>query len=199
LNRPSFETVPVVLAGRFVRIEALSVKHARDLFDAGKDADIWRYMPIPGFSDLDDVKRWIEESQTRAAGGSEIAFAIIDVARNQAVGSSRYIDIRREHRGLEIGYTWLGAAAQRTSINTECKWLLLKHAFEELGAMRVQLKTDSRNVRSQKAIERIGGIREGVLRNHMHCWDGSIRDTVMYSVTDKEWPDVKTRLESKIA
>lgn len=194
-----FDPKPIALEGRFARLEPLSLKHVDDFFVAGRDPDIWKYMPIPGFADFDDVKRWIEESNTRAAGGHEIAFAIIDTARNQAVGSTRFLDIRREHRGLEIGYTWLSTAAQRTAINTECKLLLMKHAFEDLGAMRVQLKTDSRNIRSQEAIERIGGVREGVLRSHMLCWDGSVRDTVMYSITDKEWPTVKAKLELRIA
>lgn len=198
-NKPMpFDPKPIALEGRFARIEPLSPKHVDDVFVAGRDLDIWKYMPIPGFADIDDVKRWIEESQTRAAGGNEIAFAIIDKARNQAVGSTRFLDVRREHRGLEIGYTWLSTAAQRTAINTECKLLLMKHAIEDLGAMRVQLKTDFRNTRSQKAIERIGGVCEGVLRNHMLCWDGSVRDTVMYSVTNREWPAIKKRLNAMI-
>jgi N-acetyltransferase len=113
----------------------------------------------------------------------------------KAIGSTRYLDIRPEHRGLEIGGTWYSAAHQRTGVNTECKFLLLKHAFEVLDCIRVQLKTDSRNERSQRAMERIGAVREGVLRNHMIQPDGHWRQTVMYSITVEEWPAVKARLE----
>jgi RimJ/RimL family protein N-acetyltransferase len=108
------------------------------------------------------------------------------------------MDIRPADRGLEIGGTWYGAAYQRTAVNTECKYLLLKHAFEALGCIRVQLKTDSRNERSQRAIERLGAVKEGVLRNHMLLADGHIRHSVMYSILDSEWPAVKARLEEKL-
>jgi RimJ/RimL family protein N-acetyltransferase len=116
-------------------------------------------------------------------------------APGRAIGSTRYLDIRREHRGLEIGWTWLGRAWQRTAANTECKLLLLEHAFEALGALRVQLKTDARNLASQRAIERIGAVREGVLRAHMVVREGFVRDSVMYAVTAGEWPEVKGKLE----
>jgi RimJ/RimL family protein N-acetyltransferase len=114
------------------------------------------------------------------------------------VGSTRYLDIRRENRGLEIGWTWLAAAVQRTAVNTECKYLLLRHAFETLGAIRVQLRTDLRNLRSQRAIERIGATREGVFRQERIMWDGYLRDSVFYSVIDCEWPAVKARLEARL-
>jgi RimJ/RimL family protein N-acetyltransferase len=144
---------------------------------------------------VEDTQAWIQEAMAIAASGTQIPFAIIHRAGGRAIGSTRYLDIRREHRGLEIGWTWVGTAHQRTSVNTECKYLLLRHAFEELGAVRVQLKTDLRNERSQRAIERIGAVREGVLRKHMALWDGFIRDTVYYSILDSEWPDVRRRLE----
>ena len=107
------------------------------------------------------------------------------------MGSTRYLDIRVANRSLEIGWTWLGVAVQRTPVNTDCKYLLLTHAFEDLGAIRVQLKTDARNVGSQKAIERIGAKREGTLRKHYVLWDGHVRDSVYFSVLEEEWPDVK--------
>ena len=126
------------------------------------------------------------------------AFAIVEAASGRAVGSTRFLDILRAHRALEIGWTWVGASFQRTAINTECKLLLLGHAFDGHGAHRVTLKTDARNLRSQRAIERIGGVREGVLRRHRVCWDESVRDTVYYGIVDHEWPQVKARLEAKI-
>ena len=178
-----------------MRLEPLAPRHAEDLFAAGNDEAIWTYMPRPVLKSVEDTLGWIKESQAVAASGTQIPFAIIYRASGKAIGSTRYLDIRREHRGLEIGWTWVGTAYLRTPVNTECKSLLLTHAFEGLGAVRVQLKTDLRNERSQRAIERIGAVREGVLRKHMVRWDGFIRDTIYYSILDSEWPDVKRRLE----
>jgi len=178
-----------------VRLEPLTPRHAEDLFVAGRDEAIWTYMPRPVLQSVEDTRGWIEEALSAAATGTQIPFAIMLRVGGQAIGSTRYLEIRREHRGLEIGWTWVGTAYQRTSVNTECKILLLRHSFEELGAVRVQLKTDLRNERSQRAIERIGAVREGVLRKHMALWDGFIRDTVYYSIVESEWPDVKHRLE----
>ena len=141
----------------------------------------------------------IRQASAGVEAGREIAFAIVDAASGRAVGSTRYLDIERDHRALEIGWTWIGPAWRRTPINTECKLLLLTHAFEALAAHRVTLKTDARNVVSQRAIERIGAVREGVLRRHRVCWDGSIRDTVYYGIIDAEWPAVKARLEGFLA
>ena len=124
-----------------------------------------------------------------------VPFAIRNLATGKICGSTRYMAIAPQDRGLEIGWTWLDASARRTGINTECKYLLLQHAFETLGTIRVQLKTDSRNLRSQNAIERIGGIREGVLRNHMILPDGYYRDSVYFSIIESEWPGVKARLQ----
>src|SRR5262249_54931679 len=131
--------------------------------------------------------------------GSVVAFAQVEVTTGRAVGGTTYMNISRRDRGLEIGSTWLGKPWQRTGINTEAKYLLLRHAFEVLGAVRVQLKTDGRNMPSQAAIERLGAVREGVLRKHMLVRDGFIRDTVMYSIIAEEWPAVKLRLEQKMA
>lgn len=137
----------------------------------------------------------IRQALLETEAGREEAFAIVASSSGRAVGSTRFLDIRRAHRALEIGWTWIGDTWRRTAINTECKLLLLGHAFDAHGAHRVTLKTDARNVRSQRAIERIGGVREGVLRRHRVCWDGSVRDTVYYGIVDTEWPSVKTRLE----
>lgn len=189
-----FHPQPVTLEGTHVRLESLASQHAEDLFVAGRDETIWTYMPRPVPKSLEETLAWIQEALVMAAEGSQIPFAVIHRARGRAIGSTRYLEIRRENRGLEIGWTWVATAYQRTPVNTECKYLLLRHAFEALGAVRVQMKTDLRNERSQRAIERIGAVREGVLRRHMVLWDGFIRDTVYYSGT--EWPAVRRRLEA---
>ena len=190
----TFDPRPVTLEGSTARLEPIADRHAADLFEAGKDERIWRYMPRRALASVDDAREMIRELVAAAQEGSQVPFAIVERASGRAVGSTRYFDIRREHRGLEIGWTWVGVAWQRTAVNTECKLLMLEHAFERLGALRVQLKTDARNVNSQRAIERIGGVKEGVLRSHMVMPDGFVRDTVMYSVTAAEWPGVRERL-----
>jgi RimJ/RimL family protein N-acetyltransferase len=194
------DTLPAVtprcLEGRWVRLVPLGGEQASDLFVAGHDAEIWRYMPRRAFASVSDARAFIDEALEESA---QVPFAIVEKAWGKAVGSTRYFDIRGEHRGLEIGWTWIGLAHQRTPVNTECKRLLLGHAFERLGMLRVQLKTDVRNVKSQRAIERIGGVKEGVLRAHMVMPDGFVRDSVMYSITAGEWPEVKRKLEESEA
>lgn len=190
-----FDPKPVRLEGSHVRLEPLARRHAEDLFEVGQDETIWPYMSRPPLKSVEDTRAWIDQALEVAATDTQIPFAIIERASGKAIGSTRYMDIRRNDRGLEIGWTWIGTAFQRTAMNTECKYLLLRHAFEDLGAVRVQLKTDLRNARSQRAIERLGAVREGVLRKHMVQWDGFIRDTVYYSVIESEWPEVKRRLE----
>ena len=187
---------PLVLEGACVRLEPLDVHHAEGLFAVGGDAEIWRYMPRPMLGSVSDARQMIEAARAVAADGSQLPFAIVERATGRAIGSTRYLDIRRKDRGLEIGWTWLGTAYQRTPINTESKYLLLRHAFDDLGTIRVQLKTDLRNERSQRAIERLGAIREGVLRKHVILWDGFIRDTAYYSILDNEWPGVRQRLKT---
>jgi N-acetyltransferase len=187
---------PLVLEGTYARLEPLDLHHAEDLCAVGGDDRIWPYMPRLALGSVADAQQMIEAATAAAAGGLQLPFAIIERATGRAVGSTRYLDIRRNDRGLEIGWTWLGVAYQRTPINTECKYLLLRHAFDDLGAVRVQLKTDLRNVRSQAAIERLGATREGVLRKHVILWNGFIRDTVYYSILDDEWPGVRQRLEA---
>ncbi len=144
---------------------------------------------------LADMERFVADALKQKAAGHEIPFVIEDTENNRLVGSTRYCDIQPAHRNLEIGWTWLTPDVWRTRVNTECKFLLLRHAFETLGAVRVCLKTDNRNVRSQQAIERLGGVREGVLRRHRILPDGFIRDSVYFSIVDAEWPAVKDRLE----
>ncbi len=185
----------LILAGGVVRLEPLSLAHVPDLALAGAEADIWRYMPVAAPRDEAAMRALVGAALQESARGARQAFAIIPLDSGRAVGSTSYLDIAPEHRRIEIGWTWLGASARRTAVNTECKYLLLKHAFEELGCGRVQLKTDGRNLRSQAAIERLGARREGVLRRHRVQPDGFVRDTVMFSIIAEEWPAVKARLE----
>jgi RimJ/RimL family protein N-acetyltransferase len=134
----------------------------------------------------------------RAESGSDLPFAVIHLAQGKAIGATRYLEIRPQHRGLEIGGTWYGLAYQRTGVNTECKYLLLKHAFEILGCVRVQFKSDSRNEKSIAAIKRIGAKPEGILRNHMILSDGTLRHSAYFSILDSEWSEVKRMLEEKL-
>lgn len=189
-----FDPTPRILEDEIVRLEPLSTDHAEELFHAGQEPDIWQYMPIPGFRTVEDTLAWIDESLAEQSKGLHLPFAIVHKGEGRAVGSTRYLDIQRPHRSLEIGWTWIAPQFQRTAVNTECKFLLLRHAFEDLDTSRVTIKTDRRNERSQKAIERIGAKREGILRNHYIMWDGYVRDSVFYSVIDSEWPSVKAHL-----
>lgn len=196
---PLFDPQPTILRGRHVVVEPLDPAHAGDLFAAGSDDATWIYMPRPALRSPEDAGSMIRQAWAEAEGGVEIPLAIVDAASGAAVGSTRFLDIQRRHRALEIGWTWIGPRWQRTAINTECKLLLLSYAFDEQGAHRVTLKTDARNFRSQTAIERLGAAREGVLRRHRVCWDGFVRDTVYYGIVDAEWPRVKARLEERLA
>lgn len=141
---------------------------------------------------------WVRELLELQAHGTDLPFAVIHLDSGQVIGSTRYLEIHPLDLGLEIGGTWYAAAHQRTAVNTECKYLLLRHAFEALGCIRVQFKTDLRNERSQRALERIGAAWEGVLRNHMLLPDGTRRHSVYYSILDTEWPLVKKGLEEKM-
>ena len=190
----------IALSGRLVRLEPLTADHAPDLFDALRlDPSVWQWWRVPPPETLGGMAAIVREEVDLTAAGSVVAFAQVEVVTGRARGATRYMDIRRSDLGLEIGGTWLGRPWQRSGMNTEAKYLLLRHAFEDLGAARVQLKTDGRNTRSQAAIERLGAVREGVLRRHMVVRDGFVRDTVMYSVLADEWPAVKARLEGFLA
>jgi len=193
------DVMPVTLTGRFVRLEPLSEEHVPGLAAVGMDDEIWKYMLYGPIRTEDDIRSWVRDMLSRTAQGTDLPFAVIDLAAGCVAGATRYLEIRREQRGLEIGGTWYGAPYRRTRINTESKYLLLEHAFERLQCIRVQLKTDSRNERSQRAIERIGAVKEGILRNHMILPDGYVRHSVYYSILDSEWPSVKVRLQEMLA
>jgi RimJ/RimL family protein N-acetyltransferase len=186
---------PVTLAGRHARLEPLGEQHLAALLRRGADAQIWRWMPTLRANPRESVQVWFDRAIAGVGRGEVVAWAVVEIATGEAVGGTTYLDIAPADKRLEIGSTWLAPAVWRTAINTECKFLLLRHAFETLGCNRVQLKTDRRNERSQAAIARLGAVREGVLRAQMVMPDGWIRDTVMFSILAPEWPAVKARLE----
>lgn len=186
---------PVTLTGRHVRLEPMTEAHIPALTEIGAGQNFWHFMLYGDMRTEDDMRNWVRDILSRAAKGTDLPFVAVHLASGRLAGATRYLNIMPKDRGLEIGGTWYGLDFQRTAVNTECKYLLMKHAFETLGAIRVQLKTDSRNERSQRAIERIGGVREGVLRNHMILPDGYIRHSVFYSILDSEWDGVKRNLE----
>ncbi|KIL34398.1 GNAT family acetyltransferase [Cohnella kolymensis] len=185
------EVKPVVLTGSRVELVPMRNEHIQGLYEAGNYPDIWTVTQGRIFS-LDEAELYVRKALDQKGA---VPFVITEQASGTIIGSTRFFDISASDRHLEIGSTWLTPAMWRTAVNTECKYLLLKHCFETLGTIRVQLKTDSRNFRSQQAIERLGAVKEGILRNHMILPDGYIRDSVYYSILDREWPDVKLRLE----
>jgi len=193
------EVKSVVLTGKHVRLEPMTEAHVHALAEIGVGQSFWNFMLYGDMNSEGDMRAWVKDILGRASKGTDVPFVVIHLASGCVAGATRYLNIAPHDYGLEIGGTWYGPEFQRTVVNTECKYLLLKHAFETLSAIRVQLKTDSRNERSQKAIERIGAQREGVLRNHMILPDGYRRHSVFYSIIDSEWPDVKKRLEEMLA
>jgi RimJ/RimL family protein N-acetyltransferase len=190
---------PITLSGRFIRLESLCESHVPDLAIAGDDPSIWQFMLYGEVRTEVQMRAWVLDLLARQAQGGDLPFAVIHQESGRAIGATRYLEIRPEHRGVEIGGTWYAPAFQRTAANTEAKYLLLRHAFETWDCVRVQFKTDARNLRSQRAIERLGAVREGVLRQHMITPEGRRRDSVYYSILDSEWPAVKRWLENRLA
>ena len=188
---------PVVLEGPHVRLEPLAKAHLAGLVAVGLDEELWRWIPTP-VRTREEMAAYIETALDEQAQGVASPFAIVEKCTSRAIGSTRYGSIDRAHHRVEIGWTWVARDWQRTAMNTEAKYLLLKHAFETLGCMRVELKTDSLNERSRAAILRLGAREEGIFRNHMITASGRIRHTVYFSIIDSEWPAVKARLEAKL-
>lgn len=189
---------PVTLQGSRVRMEPLDERHLEDLARVAFDARVWRWT-IAGPMDAAGLRAWLDAALANAAAGTEVPFATVDVASGRAIGSSRFMTIVPEHRRLEIGWTWVGTTFQRSGANREAKLLQLTHAFETLGAERVEFKTHARNEASRAALLGIGATFEGVLRHHSIMPDGSNRDSAFYGIIAPEWPAVRDRLRAKLA
>ncbi|HYF79169.1 MAG TPA: GNAT family protein [Symbiobacteriaceae bacterium] len=187
------ELGPVLLSGTHIRLEPLRPHHAPELLLAGRHPEIWPWMSQSLTTEA-AVARFIADALKAEEKGLECAFAVVSVSSGKVLGSTRYMDVQAAHRGLEIGWTWYTPEVWGTVVNPEAKFLLLRHAFESWGALRVQLKTDGRNLRSQAAIRKLGAQYEGTLRNHRIRPDGTVRDTAMFSIIDTEWPAIKSGL-----
>lgn len=198
MSRPSFDGISRRLAGSVVVLEPLERRHADGLFEASRDPRIWPWLQgVHGGREV--FEGWFEAALAAATAGTEAPFATLDARSGEPVGSTRFLALRPEHRGLEIGWTWLDPRAWRTGANVEAKLLMLEHAFEALGCMRVELKTDARNDRSRRAMEALPARFEGVFRKHMLLPDGTARDSAYYSITDDEWPGVRENLLRRLA
>ena len=194
----AMETAPVTLEGSAVRLEPLSLSHHAQLSEVGLDFELWHWTTT-NVRTPSEMRAYIEKALAEQARGTSLPFATIDLASGKVIGSTRYLNIDASNLRVEIGATWIAKKWQRTVANTEAKYLMLRHAFESFGCIRVEFKTDSLNQRSRDAILRLGAKEEGVLRNHMLTWTGRIRNTVYFSIIDSEWPQVKTRLEQMMA
>lgn len=189
---------PVVLAGMHVRLEPLEGAHLDALCEVGLDGELWRWTGAR-VETREDMRRYIEEALALRVAGDAIPFVTVERAGGRVVGSTRFANIARAHRRVEIGWTWVARPWQRTAVNTEAKLLMLAHAFDTWGCNRVELKTDALNERSRQAIARIGAVEEGTLRGHMVVSGGRVRDTVYFSILATEWPSVRARLQERLA
>lgn len=189
---------PLVLEGAHVRLEPLTLAHADALSEVGLDPDIWRWT-LARLVTPEDMRRYVDTALAEQRAGQAVPFATVERSTGRVVGSTRFASIERAHRRVEIGWTWIARPWQRTAINTEAKYLMLRHAFEVWGCMRVELKTNAKNERSRRAILRIGATEEGTLRKHQINADGTPRDSVYFSIVDDEWPARKARLEEMLA
>jgi RimJ/RimL family protein N-acetyltransferase len=191
--------LPLTLEGSVVRLEPVRREHGELFWEIAKDDldDIFRWIPY-SMKTPEDFRRLIDKAFEEQERGESIVFATVERASGRVVGSTRFMNIDRVNRRVEIGSTWIAPPWQRTAVNTEAKHLMLRHAFEGWGCMRVELKTDALNQKSRNAILRIGAKEEGTLRRHLLTWSGRVRDTVYFSILDNEWPEVKARLEGRL-
>ena len=188
---------PVTLEGRHVRLEPLSLEHLPALGEVALDAELWHWT-LTRVATAADLERYVRDALDEAAAGRAVPFATVALGAGRAVGSTRFANVSVPDGRLEIGWTWVGRAHQRTAVNTEAKYLMLRHAFESLGCTRVEFKTDALNARSRAALLRLGAVEEGTLRRHMRTQGGRLRDSVFFSVVDAEWPAVRERLEARL-
>lgn len=198
MNRPPMLIEPITLDGQRVRLEPLSIDHLAALCEVGLVEEIWRWTTSLVLTPS-DMRLYVEAALQEQAEGKALPFVTIDKASNKVVGSTRFGNIERTHRRVEIGWTWINPQWQRSHINTEAKYLMLRHAFETWQCIRVELKTDSLNEKSRTAMLRIGAKEEGTLRNHMITYTGRYRHSVYFSFIESEWPQVKANLETKMA
>ena len=185
------------LTGQRVRLRPLTADDGPALVRAASDGELWqlRYTSVPSAATVDAYLRTALDAH---AAGTALPFAIEPIATGEVVGCTRFFDLEPAHRGVEIGYTWIAASWQRSFVNTEAKFLLLRHAFEEMRCLRVQFTTDFINERSRAAIARLGAQQEGILRSHRIRADGTVRDSVRFSIVEAEWPEVKKRLLARL-
>lgn len=195
----TWERIAPRLEGELVVVEPLAPEHEDGLWNAANDERIWTWMPVNAIESREAFAAWFVEALERTAAGLDQAFAVLDVRSGSPLGSTRYLALRPEHRGLEIGWTWLSSEAWGTGANVEAKLLLMGHAFDELGCMRVEFKTDALNERSRAALEALPARFEGIFRKHMLVRDGALRDSAWYAVTDEEWPAVRQNLRERLS
>jgi len=198
-TRPAFDPRPVTLTGTHVRLEPLRREHASELFPVAHDDDIWRLMLVPMPRDVGELERWIDAALQEQILGNQVAFLTRRTSDGAPIGSTRFLHIDRGNKTAEIGWTFLGREARRTVANTEAKFLQLRHLFEDLGAHRVWLQTDKLNERSQRAMERLGAIKEGEHRDDRISHDGRIRTSVVYGITRADWPSVRDHIRALLA
>jgi RimJ/RimL family protein N-acetyltransferase len=189
---------PVTIEGRHIRLEPLTLEHHPQLCEVGLEEDLWRWIPFPVRTPA-EMLIYIEMALKSQTDGTALPFATLERASGKVIGSTRFGNIDTINRHVEIGWTWIGRNWQQTMVNTEAKYLMLGHAFEILGCLRVEFKTDSLNQQSRNAIARIGAKEEGLFRNHMITASERIRHSVYYSIIDSEWPEIKAGLEAKLA
>ena len=189
---------PCTLAGRHVRLEPLELSHAEELLEVALEPELWRFT-TRRVDSPETMRSYLETAMAERDAGVSLPFVTREATSGRAIGSTRFLNISRHDRRVEIGWTWIGKRWQRTAANTEAKYMMLRHAFETWECVRVELKTSTLNDRSRAAIERIGGVEEGIFRRHTRNADGTWRDTIWFSIIDREWPDVKQRLEERLA
>jgi RimJ/RimL family protein N-acetyltransferase len=188
---------PVILEGSHVRLEPLTRAHFDDLVEVALDPEIWRWTTERALSP-EELRAWIDRALAMRDTGTAMPFATVALPHGKAIGGTRFATYSPADRRVEIGWTWIGRDWQRTAVNTEAKYLMLRHAFETLGCIRVELRTDVNNERSRAAILRIGAKEEGILRKHSTTASGRVRDTIYYSILEEEWPSVKAGLEARL-
>ena len=189
---------PITLTGSHVRLEPLTAGHADALWEQARDPELWRWT-VSKVRERRDFDAYLAQALAEARTGRSLPFATVELASGRPIGSTRFGNISSHDRRVEIGWTWIGRPWQRSAVNTEAKLLMLRHAFEQWGCVRVELKTSSLNSTSRRAIARIGGVEEGTLRRHTRLDDGTWRDTVYFSILDSEWPAIRERLERRLA